>query len=61
MSELLENVIESAAATEETANSGVSAPVIESSELRKRICAALSMLAFKADSEPTRKHAVMPL
>ena len=35
--------------------------VIEPSELRKRICAALSMLAFKADSEPTRKHAVMPL
>ena len=35
--------------------------VIEPSELRKRICAALSMLAFKSDSEPTRKHAVMPL
>ncbi len=33
MSELLENVIESAAAAEETAGSGVSAPTIESSEL----------------------------
>ena len=35
--------------------------VIESSELRKRICAALSMLAYKADGAPARKHPVMPL
>lgn len=35
--------------------------VIEASELRKRICAALSMLAYKADGAPARKHPVMPL
>ena len=35
--------------------------VIEASELRKRICAALSMLAYKADGAPSRKHPVMPL
>ncbi len=35
--------------------------VIEASELRKRICAALSMLAFKADKLPTRKHFNLPL
>lgn len=35
--------------------------VIESSELRKRICAALSMLAYKAEGVPTRRHTVMPL
>lgn len=35
--------------------------VIEPSELRKRICAALSMLAFKADKAPSRKHFNLPL
>ncbi len=35
--------------------------VIEAAELRKRICAALSMLAFKADKAPTRKHFNLPL
>ncbi|MBR2388397.1 MAG: hypothetical protein IKB02_06460 [Clostridia bacterium] len=35
--------------------------VIEASELRKRICAALSMLAFKADKTPARKHYNLPL
>ncbi len=35
--------------------------VIEPSELRKRICAALSMLALKAEGTPSRRHTVMPL
>lgn len=35
--------------------------VVESSELRKRICAALSMLVFKADKMPNRKHYNLPL
>ncbi len=35
--------------------------VIESSELRKRICASLMMLATKAEGKPSRRHANMPL
>ena len=35
--------------------------VVESAELRKRICAALMMLATKADGKPARRHANMPL
>ena len=35
--------------------------VIESSELRKRICSALMMLAYKSDKAPERKHSVLPL
>ena len=35
--------------------------VIEASELRKRICAALSMLAYKTDTTPTRKHTNLPI
>ena len=30
-------------------------------ELRKRICAALMMLATKAEGKPSRRHANMPL
>lgn len=35
--------------------------VISSGDLRKRICAALSMLAYKADGMPSRKHTNLPL
>ena len=35
--------------------------IVEPSELRKRICAALMMLATKADGKPCRRHANMPL
>lgn len=35
--------------------------VIEPSELRQRICAALMMLAAKAEGTPSRKHANLPL
>ena len=35
--------------------------VIDASEIRKRICAALSMLVFKSDKLPTRKHFNLPL
>lgn len=35
--------------------------VIEASELRKRICAALSMLAYKAQKAPERRHSGLPL
>ena len=52
---------EKCASAADAADLGEIDDVIESTELRKRICAALSMLALKADSEPTRKHAVMPL
>ncbi len=52
---------EKCASASDAADCGEIDDVIEAAELRKRICAALSMLAFKADSEPTRKHAVMPL
>jgi acetyl-CoA carboxylase carboxyltransferase component len=52
---------EKCASASDAADLGEIDDVIEASELRKRICAALSMLAFKAESAPTRKHAVMPL
>ena len=35
--------------------------VIEPSELRQRICAALAMLCAKAEGLPTRKHTALPL
>lgn len=35
--------------------------VIEPSELRQRICAALGMLSAKAEGRPERKHTAMPL
>ncbi len=35
--------------------------VVAAEELRKRICAALMMLATKAEGKPSRKHANMPL
>ncbi len=35
--------------------------IIDSSELRQRICAAVSMLASKSEMYPDRRHVVMPL
>lgn len=35
--------------------------IITASELRQRICAAVSMLAFKCSGNPDRRHANMPL
>ena len=52
---------EKVASAAEAADCGEIDDVIDSAELRKRICAALSMLAFKAEGDPERKHAVMPL
>ncbi|MBE6596163.1 MAG: hypothetical protein E7641_00695 [Ruminococcaceae bacterium] len=52
---------EKCASAAEAAERGEIDDVIEASELRKRICAALSMLAFKAEGKPSRRHAVMPL
>ncbi len=52
---------EKCASAAEAADKGEIDDIIEPSELRKRICAALLMLAFKADGAPSRKHTVMPL
>lgn len=49
------------ASARDAADCGEIDDVIEASELRKRICAALSMLALKAEGTPCRRHAVMPL
>ena len=35
--------------------------IIEPSELRKRICSALMMLAYKTEKTPERKHTILPL
>ena len=52
---------EKCASAQDAADCGEIDDVIEASELRQRICAALSMLAYKADGAPTKKHTVMPL
>ena len=52
---------EKCASAADAADRGEIDDVIEASELRKRICASLSMLVFKADGAPARKHTVMPL
>lgn len=52
---------EKCASARDAADAGEIDDIIEGSELRKRICSALYMLAYKADSAPSRKHAVMPL
>ncbi len=52
---------EKCASAAEAADCGEIDDVIEPGELRKRICAALSMLALKANGAPERKHTVMPL
>ena len=52
---------EKCASATEACNIGEIDDIIEPSELRKRICAALSMLAYKTDSKPSRKHTNLPL
>lgn len=52
---------EKCASAEEAADAGEIDDVIEASELRKRICAGLQMLASKAEGTPSRRHANMPL
>ena len=52
---------EKCASAEDACDRGEVDDVIKSDELRQRICAAFSMMAAKADGEPTRKHANMPL
>ena len=52
---------ERCASAADAADCGAIDDIIESADLRKRICAALAMLAYKADGVPARKHTVMPL
>ena len=52
---------EKCASADEACDLGEIDDVIEPAELRKRICAALSMLAYKAENIPTRKHSNLPL
>lgn len=52
---------EKCASAADAADCGEIDDVIESAELRQRICSALSMLALKANGTPERKHTVMPL
>ena len=49
------------ASAEAAAENGEIDDVIEPTELRRRICAALSMLSAKADGTPSRRHINMPL
>ena len=52
---------EKCASAAEAADAGEIDDVIDPSELRQRICAALSMLAAKAEGAPSRKHTGLPL
>ena len=52
---------EKCASADDACDRGEVDDVIKSDELRQRICAAFSMMAAKADGEPTRKHINMPL
>ena len=49
------------ASAADAADRGEIDDIVEPAELRKRICAALMMLATKADGKPSRRHANMPL
>ena len=52
---------EKCASAQDACDRGEVDDVIDSSELRQRICASLMMLSSKAEGTPTRKHANMPL
>ena len=52
---------EKCASAQDACDRGEVDDVIDSSELRQRICASLMMLSAKAEGAPTRKHANMPL
>ncbi len=52
---------EKCASAADAADRGEVDDIVEASELRRRICASLMMLAAKAEGNPTRRHANMPL
>lgn len=52
---------EKCASAADAADRGELDDIVEASELRRRICASLMMLAVKADGKPARRHANMPL
>ena len=52
---------EKCASAAEACDAGEIDDIVAPEELRARICAALSMLASKAEGTPTRRHANMPL
>ncbi len=52
---------EKCASADEACNAGEIDDVVAPEELRARVCAALSMLASKAEGTPARRHANMPL
>ena len=52
---------EKCASADEACNAGEIDDVVAPEELRARVCAALSMLASKAEGTPDRRHANMPL
>jgi acetyl-CoA/propionyl-CoA carboxylase len=52
---------EKCASAAEACDCGEIDDIVEPAELRARVCAALSMLASKAEGAPTRRHANMPL
>ena len=52
---------ETCASASEACYKGEIDDIVEPCELRARICAAFSMLALKAEGNPSRKHANMPL
>ena len=52
---------EKCASASEAADAGEIDDVVAPAELRQRICAALNMLAAKAEGTPSRKHANLPL
>jgi acetyl-CoA carboxylase carboxyltransferase component len=52
---------EKCASAAEAADAGEIDDIVDPAELRQRICAALNMLAAKAEGAPARKHATLPL
>ena len=52
---------EACASADAAMDAGEIDDIVEPSELRARICAALNMLVAKAEGAPTRKHANLPL
>ena len=52
---------EKCASAADAADRGEIDDIVDPTELRKRICASLMMLAAKAEGKPTRRHANMPL
>ncbi len=52
---------ETYASAESAVECGEIDDIVESAELRARICAALNMLSAKAEGTPARKHANLPL